>query len=170
MVSLTDSKYIVANTISDIDKTKVIDLKEFVLSKLYAINHSVGLRIATLNSLQKLAEAINSDAIVFDTIMNALNLKSDVVYVDTQFYIIITKSLTYDTKDDSNIKFVTKSYKLNTCLKYDVDVFLYILQAGIDRRVLINAVDNNGRFKINAATNDVLKIQKVDGSTLYDSL
>ena len=28
----------------------------------------------------------------------------------------------------------------------------------------------NGKCKINATTNDILKIQKVNGSTLYDSL
>ena len=49
-------------------------------------------------------------------------------------------------------------------------MFLSILQAGIDRRVLINAVDINGKFKINATTNDILKIQKVDGSIVYESL
>ena len=47
---------------------------------------------------------------------------------------------------------------------------LFILQAGIDRRVLINAVDINGRFKLNAITNDILKFRKVDGSILYDAL
>ena len=40
-------------------------------------------------------------------------------------------------------------------------MFLSILQAGIDRRVLINAVDINGKFKINATLNDILKIQKL---------
>ena len=43
------------------------------------------------------------------------------------------------------------------------------IQAQIDRRVLINAVDINGKFKIDAVSNDILKIQKVDGSTLYDA-
>ena len=43
------------------------------------------------------------------------------------------------------------------------------LQAGIDDRVLVNAVDINGKFKINAVSNDVLKIQRDDGTTLYDS-
>ena len=47
---------------------------------------------------------------------------------------------------------------------------LSILQAGINNRVLKNAVDINGKFKINATTNDILKIQRVDGSTLYDAL
>ena len=46
---------------------------------------------------------------------------------------------------------------------------LSILQAGIDRRVQINTVDIDGKFKINAVSNDILKIQKVDGSTLYDA-
>ena len=40
---------------------------------------------------------------------------------------------------------------------------------GIDTRVLINAVDINGKFKLNAVSNDILKIQRVDGRTLYDS-
>ena len=64
----------------------------------------------------------------------------------------------------------TKADKIDTQLKNDVDVFLYILQAGIYRRVLINAVDINGKTKIKATTNDRLKIQKVDGSTIYESL
>ena len=37
-------------------------------------------------------------------------------------------------------------------------------------RVLINAVDINCNFQINATSNDILKIQKVDGSILYDAL
>ena len=37
---------------------------------------------------------------------------------------------------------------------------LSILQAAIDRRVLINAVDINGKFKINGVSNDILKVQK----------
>ena len=49
-------------------------------------------------------------------------------------------------------------------------MFLYTLQAGINNRVLINAIDINGKFKIHATTNDILTIHKVDGSTLYDSL
>ena len=58
-VSLTNSKDIVANSISVIDKHKIIDLQEFILSKLYAISNIVGLHVATLDSLQKLAEATN---------------------------------------------------------------------------------------------------------------
>ena len=45
--------------------------------------------------------------------MNAINLKSDLIYVDTEFDTIITKMLNYDTKDKSKIKFLTKSYKVN---------------------------------------------------------
>jgi hypothetical protein len=62
MVSLTNSKDSVANSISVIDKHKVIDLKEFCLSKLDAINEIVGLPIETFNSLQTLGESINNDS------------------------------------------------------------------------------------------------------------
>ena len=47
---------------------------------------------------------------------------------------------------------------------------LPLLQAGIDRRVIINAVDINGTFKLTGASNDILKTQKVDGLTVYDAL
>ena len=74
------------------------------------------------------------------------------------FVIIFGNSL--NNKDD----------KTNTYLKTDVDVCLSILEAGINIRVLINSVDMNGKFKLNATTNGILKIQRVDGSTLYDAL
>ena len=47
---------------------------------------------------------------------------------------------------------------------------LSILQAGIDRRALVNAVDINGKFNINAISNEILKFQRVDGSLLYNAL
>ena len=48
--------------------------------------------------------------------MNAINLKSDLIYVNTQFGTIITNFWNYDTKDESTIKFLTKSDKVNTSL------------------------------------------------------
>ena len=76
----------------------------------------------------------------------------------------------HDTTDDSNIKFLTNSDKVNTYLKSEVDVFLSILQAGVDRRVLIRAVQFNGKFKLNATSYAILTTQKVDGSTVHDAL
>ena len=210
---LTKSKDIIANTIAVIDTAKVIDLKELLLSTLDAVNNIVGLPVETLNTLQQLAEAINSDA-VFDTIMKAFNLKPIITYVNTQFVHTITQFLNYDTRDESTIKFLTKSYKINTYnksevdstfssligavpailytivelatafgndqsyatniqnqinnnnenintdLETDADVLLYIVQAGINTCVLINAVDLNSKFKIISTYDNVLKLQK----------
>ena len=47
-------------------------------------------------------------------------------------------------------------------------MLLSILQAGINNSVLINDVIIHNNFEINAVSNDILKIQRVDGSTLYD--
>ena len=59
------------------------------------------------------------------------------------------KALAVDVynKTDVDIGSTIKAGKTNTYLKYDVDVFLYCLQAGIDRRVLTNADDIKGKFK-----------------------
>ena len=53
--------------------------------------------------------------------------------------------------------------------KAEINVAIGILQAGIDNRVLTNTVDMNGKFKINATSNDILKFRKVDVTTLYDA-
>ena len=144
--------------------------KNYLLSTLYAINNVVGLPNETLNSMHQVAEAIHSDANFVDIIMDATSWKSCIIYVNTQVDTIISNFLNYDTLYVSNIKSLTKSDRVDTYLNYDVDVFLTILQAGIDRRVSINTVDINGNFNIHATSNDTLKIQKVDGSNLYDSL
>ena len=44
------------------------------------------------------------------------------------------------------------------------------MEASINTEVGINVVDIDGQIQINATTIDILKLQKVDGSTLYESL
>jgi hypothetical protein len=121
-VSMNNSRDIVANTISVIDGNKVIDLKELCLSKLDAINNIVGLPVETLNSLQKLGEAINNDGDFFNSIMRQINLKSDITYVDNQISLIITKFLDYDTREQSNVKFLLKSDRFNTYTMTEIDL------------------------------------------------
>ena len=74
------------------------------------------------------------------------------------------------TKTDIDIGLTLNADKLNTYLQYDIDVVVSILQSGNYIRFLLNAVDINGKVKMNATSNDILKLQKVDGSTLYDAL
>ena len=52
----------------------------------------------------------------------------------------------------------------------DVNVALSSLQVGVNRQVFIKLVDMNGKFKINDTSTDILNIQRVDGSLLYDAL
>ena len=203
MVSLTNSKDIVANTISVIDKDKVIDLKELFLSKLDAINNIVGLPVETLNSLQKLAEAINSDSNFFNNIMAAIDLKSDLTYVNTQLDTILRKFLNYDTIDaltikldnkssisyvdsscktvndkflffetvvGNNIKLDDKADKTDTYPKAEINTAILTINASLDNKCSTYAVDIQSKFKIKATSDDILKIQKIDGSILHDTL
>ena len=63
-----------------------------------------------------------------------------------------------------------KSDNITTYTTSDVNVALSIVQAGVDNHVLLNAVDIKGKFKLKSVSNDILKLQKVDGSTVYDAL
>ena len=102
-------------------KTRWYIWKNYGLSKLDAVNNFLGLTVETLNSLQQLAEAIHSGAML-DAIMKENNFKSNITYVNTQFDNIIIKCLNYDTRDESTIKFLPKSYKVNTYNKSEVDL------------------------------------------------
>ena len=61
------------------------------------------------------------------------------------------------SKSEIDIGLNLKSDTVDTYQKAEVNVALSILQAGKDRRVLINAVDINGNFNINATPNAILK-------------
>ncbi len=54
------------------------------------------------------------------------------------------------SKTESDTSLNLKADKLDTYPKAEVNVALVILQAAVDRRVLIYAVDINGKVKINA--------------------
>ena len=69
----------------------------------------------------------------------------------------------------ANDLIINKADKTNNYPKAEMNVALSILQAGIDNRGLSNAVDSNGNFTVTATSNDILKIQRVDGSLLYDA-
>ena len=58
---------------------------------------------------QKLAEAINSDDNIFNTMLKAINSKSDLTYVNTQLDNILETFLNYDTIETSTIKLTLKS-------------------------------------------------------------
>ena len=71
-------------------------------------------------TLFKLAEAIHSDASVRYEYERRIN--STITYVNTQFDIIIMKCLNYDTRDESTIKFLPSSSKVNTSNKSEVSI------------------------------------------------
>jgi hypothetical protein len=93
-----------------------------LLSKLDAINHIVGLPVETLNSLQKLWEALNNDGDFFNSMMRQINLKSDISYVNNQIDIILHKFLYYDTREQSNYKFLLNYNIFNTHNMSEVDL------------------------------------------------
>ena len=74
-------------------------------------------------------------------------------------------NVTFDNSLNNN-----KADKKDTHLKTDVDVCVSILHVGIHNRGLSNSFDINVKFNINATAEKILKTQKIEGSTLYDSL
>ena len=71
-ISLNDSKDIVANSLSIIKGNRTIDVLE-------TIDAVQGLAPETLNSLEKLANALNGDSTFFQTVSTAISNKADTV-------------------------------------------------------------------------------------------
>ena len=76
-VSLSNSKDIVANSISVIKGNKIIDVLETVDSVR-------GLAPATLDSLEKLANALDNNPAFYTNVAQAIDGKANLTYVDAQ--------------------------------------------------------------------------------------
>ena len=74
------------------------------------------------------------------------------------------------SKSEVDVGLNLKADRIDTYPKAEITVALGILQAGIDNRVLVDAVGINGKSKLKATSNDILKIQRVAGSLVYDAL
>ena len=74
-VSLTNSVDIVANSVAVIQNNQIVDVAE-------KFGNITGLAPEALNSLEKLATALNNDANFFQTTTTALGTKATTEYVD----------------------------------------------------------------------------------------
>lgn len=66
----------IVNRLSLIEERRVIDVKEHFLRKLYDIDKIVGLVPETLNTWQKLGEAIDHDANFYESSISDLSFKT----------------------------------------------------------------------------------------------
>ena len=83
-LSLTNSKDIIANSISLIIGNKVVNLTELFLTKESSVSDIIGLAPEDLDTIAEIAAAINNDSNVFGTIQNLLALKASLIYVDAE--------------------------------------------------------------------------------------
>ena len=83
-LSLTNSKDIIANTISLIIGNRVVNLVDLFLTKDTSINDMFNLAPGNLDTIAEIAAAINNDDHVFGTIQNLLSLKASLIYVDAE--------------------------------------------------------------------------------------
>ena len=74
-VSSTNSKDIIANSVSIIDANDTLNIIDLIGSISRVVASIVGNPTQTLNTIQKLATAINNDPQVYNTIVNMINSK-----------------------------------------------------------------------------------------------
>ena len=72
-VSLTNSKDIVANSISVIDYNNVVDIMDLIGKINNIITVIVGNPPLTMNTLEKISQAINNDPQFYNVIINMIN-------------------------------------------------------------------------------------------------
>ena len=109
-VSLSNSKDIIANSISVIKGNKVIDVLE-------TVDDIVGLAPATLDSLEKLANALDNNPTFYTNVAQAIDDKADASYVATQ---LATKA----NASDVATQLATKADQSTTYSKTEADTLL----------------------------------------------
>ena len=75
-----------------------------------------------------------------DTATIKFSFHSDLSYVDISLDNIIRQFLNYDTRDKPNVKCLTKSYKVNTYNKGEVDLWFSSL-IGASPAILVTIVE-----------------------------
>jgi hypothetical protein len=83
---------------------------------------------------------------------------------------VYTKEEVKNLTTDSSSSLSGKADKVDTYNKTGMNVNLSILQASIDNKVQISTVDINSRLKLLTSTDNNFKIQRKNGTALYDSL
>jgi predicted ATP-grasp superfamily ATP-dependent carboligase len=100
-LSLTNSKDIVANSVTVVKGNRAIDLLE-------TIDAVTGLAPDTLNSLEKLAKAMNDDPVFFTALSSAIDNKAD---KSTTYTRLVTDDLLDAKVDDTELAdYALKTY------------------------------------------------------------
>ena len=108
-VTLSNSKDLVANSVSIIQGNQVIDL-------LDTINSVQGLAPSTLNSLEKLALALDNNPSFNESVMMGIDSKADTTYVNSQLATKANSSSlsNYYLKTETDNKLSLKADQENT--------------------------------------------------------
>ena len=140
-VSLNNSKDIIANSISVIKGNRTIDVVE-------TIDAVQGIAQETLNSLEKLASAMNNDSNYFQTVTTAISNKADSATTYTKS--VVDGLLDAKVDDTEMTNYATKA---TTYTKSDVDTKLTnIINGAPDAlNTLKELSDALGRMQILAA-------------------
>ena len=74
-VALTNSKDIVANSVSIVDYNKVVDIMGLIGEISSVITYVIGKPPVTMNTLEKIYQAINNDPQFYRMIVSMINFK-----------------------------------------------------------------------------------------------
>ena len=188
-VSLSNSKDIVANSISVVKGNRIIDV-------INTIDDVTGIAPSTLNSLEKLANALNNDSNFFQTVSGAISDKADVATtynkteVDTALSLKANQVTTYNktdvdtalnlkanqsSLDSTNATVALKANQATTYTKTEVDTALALKanQTSVADALAIKA-DQNSLDATNAAValkaNQATTYTKTEVDTQFSNL
>ena len=130
-VMFTNSRDLVANSVSITKGNQVFDLLE-------TINSVQGLAPSTLNSLEKLASAMDNNPSFNSSVMQAIDQKADLYYVNTQLSTKAASSLVY-TKTEADNKLALKADQSTTFTKDETTNLLNTTKAYVDTQLATKA-------------------------------
>ena len=111
-VSLSNSKDIIADSISIVKGNQVIDV-------LDTINAVQGLAPETVNSLEQLANALDNNPTFYSNVAQAIEQKADTTYVNSQLSTKANQATTYTkTENDTLLSSKAMTVDVNYSISY----------------------------------------------------
>ena len=179
-VNLTNSSDVVANSYSVIRGDSIVNILDIIPGGAQGTG-TVDAYTKTETDIKLLNKAdknstyteVEVDTMLLATVALIDNKASTTYvhnYVDSSNSTVNDKFLSYETVAGNNVKLNDKADKSDTYPKAEINTAILTINASLDNKCSTYAVDIQSKFKIKAISDNVLKIQKIVGSNVYDAL
>ena len=138
--NLSNSVDLIANSVKIIKGNQLEDITTLFLSKDEAVSGIVGIPPATLNTLEKISNALDNDPNFFTSNEGRLQSKANIAEVETKLNLKADVLTTYSKTETNNI---TDKKANQATVNLQFESLVAVLTAGTDEKLSLNESEHH---------------------------